>query len=252
MKDLFQYVPGTSVIHLLNPVTKIFLTVVICVAAFITSSPLYLLLLLCADLAIGFLAGVPRKALGILKGLLRIAAFLFLLQALMLRRGTPVLWIFTDEGLLTAATVVLRLIVVCMPLTMVLAVTRISDLANALVQVLHVPYKYAFTLTTAIRFIPQFLEEMSAIMEAQTARGVEFDVGGIANKVRLMVPLCVPLLVSSVRKTNSAAIAAEVRGFNLRTRTSGYKQYPITAPDAAVMLLAFALLAAAICLTVLL
>ena len=66
-----------------------------------------------------------------------------------------------------------------------------------------------------------FMNDMKGIMEAQTARGVEFDAGGIVRKVRLMVPLCVPLLVSSVRKTNSAAIAAEVRGFNLRTAASG-------------------------------
>ncbi len=70
------------------------------------------------------------------------------------------------------------------------------------------------------------MNDMKGIMEAQTARGVEFDAGGIVRKVRLMVPLCVPLLVSSVRKTNSAAIAAEVRGFNLRTASSGYKEYP--------------------------
>jgi energy-coupling factor transport system permease protein len=46
-----------------------------------------------------------------------------------------------------------------------------------------------------------------------------------------MVPLCVPLLVSSVRKTNSSAIAAEVRGFNLRTRQSGFKEYPMLGAD---------------------
>ena len=89
-------------------------------------------------------------------------------------------------------------------------------------------------------------------MEAQTARGIEFDRGGIANKIRLMVPLCVPLLVSSVRKTNSAAIAAEVRGFNLRTRTSGYKEYPIRAADCAVVAIVLLLLVAAIATAVLL
>ena len=231
MKDLFQYVHGSSFIHLLNPVTKIFLTVIICAAAFITGSLPFLLVLLCVDLLIGFLAGVPHKALGILKGLLKIAAFLFLLQALMLRRGTPVFWIFTDEGLLTAAAVVLRLIVVCMPLALVLAVTRINDLANALVEVLHLPYKYAFTLTTAIRFIPQFLEEMNGIMEAQTARGVEFDTKNVFRKFGLILPLCAPLLISSVRRSEATAIAAEVRGFRLRTRASGYKHYPFALRD---------------------
>ena len=117
---------------------------------------------------------------------------------------------------------------------------------------LHVPYKYAFTFASTIHFIPVFMNDMKGIMEAQTARGVEFDQGGFVNKVRLMVPLCVPLLVSSVRKTNSAAIAAEVRGFNLRTRASGYKQYPLSAADIATMALALALIAIAILLGILL
>ena len=248
MRNLFQYVPGNSLIHRLNPVTKIFLTVIICVAAFITDSIPYLLLLLCADLSIGFAAGVPRKALGILKGLLKIALFLFVLQALVIRRGVPVFWIFTDEGLLSAGKVVLRLIVVCMPLAMVLAVTRISDLANALVQVLHLPYKYAFTLTTAIRFIPQFLEEMSGIMEAQTARGVEFDTKNSFRKLGLILPLCAPLLISSVRRSEATAVAAEVRGFKLRARSSGYKRYPFAAADLAVLLVCALLIAGAVLL----
>ena len=248
MRDLFQYVPGNSLIHRLNPVTKIFLTVIICVAAFITDSIPYLLLLLCADLSIGFAAGVPRKALGILKGLLKIALFLFVLQALVIRRGVSVFWIFTDEGLLSAGKVVLRLIVVCMPLAMVLAVTRISDLANALVQVLHLPYKYAFTLTTAIRFIPQFLEEMGGIMEAQTARGVEFDTKNSFRKLGLILPLCAPLLISSMRRSEATAVAAEVRGFKLRARSSGYKRYPFAAADLAVLLVCALLIAGAVLL----
>jgi energy-coupling factor transport system permease protein len=131
-------------------------------------------------------------------------------------------------------------------------VTKITDMTNAAVKVLHVPYRYAFTFSSTVHFIPVFLNDMHGIMEAQTARGVEFDAGGIANKVRFMVPLCVPLLVSSVRKTNSAAIAAEVRGFNLRTRTSGFREYPMTATDYAAFALVAGLLAASICLTVLL
>ena len=72
------------------------------------------------------------------------------------------------------------------------------------------------------------------------------------KKVRLMMPLCVPLLVSSVRKTNSTAIAAEVRGFNLRTRESGFKEYPFAGIDFAALAVAVAIAAAAIALGVLL
>jgi energy-coupling factor transport system permease protein len=117
-----------------------------------------------------------------------------------------------------------------------------------MVKVIGVPYRYAFTFASTVHFIPVFMNDMKGIMEAQTARGVEFDQGGIVNKVRLMVPLCVPLLVSSVRKTNSAAIAAELRGFDLRKRESGYKQYPFTAADVGALLLAAGLAAIAILL----
>ena len=167
---------------------------------------------------------------------------------LLIRRGTSVFWIITDQGLLTAGKVVLRLVVVCIPLALVLAVTRISDLTNAMVSVLHVPYPYAFTLSTAIRFIPQYLEEMSGIMEAQTARGVAFDKAKGLKKFSMILPLCAPLLISSVRRTDQTAAAAEVRGFRLRTRTSGYKQYPFTAPDAAAAAFCLLLLAGAILL----
>ena len=248
MNTLFQYVPGNSVIHRLNPVTKIFLTVVICVAAFLSGNLYFLAGLLAVDLLIGVIAGVPGKTLTIFRGLVKIALFLFLLQVLLIRRGTPVFWIITDEGLLTAARVVLRLVIVCMPLALVLAVTRISDLTNALVQVLHLPYPYAFTLSTAIRFIPQFMEEMSGIMEAQTARGVAFDKARGLKKFSMILPLCAPLLISSVRRTDQTADAAEVRGFRLRTRASGYKRYPFRLPDLGAALCCLLILAGAILL----
>ena len=106
-------------------------------------------------------------------------------------------------------------------------VTKLNDLANACVEVLHVPYRYAFTFTTALRFVPVFGQEMNAIMEAQTARGVEYDTKNPIKKLKLMLPLCVPLLISSVGKTDATALAAEQRGFYLRTRASSYKRYPI-------------------------
>ena len=220
----------------------------VCIAAFISGNLFYLAGLQVVDLLIGVIAGIPEKTWTIFRGLLKIALFLFILQILLVRGGTPVLWIITDQGLLTAGKVVLRLVIVCMPLALVLAVTRVSDLTNSLVRVLHVPYPYAFTLSTAIRFIPQFLEEMSGIMEAQTARGVAFDKARGLKKFSMILPLCAPLLISSVRRTDQTAGAAEVRGFRLRTRTSGYKQYPFTGLDFGAAVFSLLLLAGAILL----
>ena len=127
-----------------------------------------------------------------------------------------------------------------------LAVTQVSDIANAMVQVLHIPYAYAFTLTTAIRFIPQFMEEMTGIMEAQTARGVEFDTKNVFRKIGLLLPLCAPLLISSVRRTSATATAAEARGFELRTVKSGYKKYGFGLVDLAAVLISAGLIVGAV------
>ena len=63
------------------------------------------------------------------------------------------------------------------------------------------------------------------------------------KKLKLMLPLCVPLLISSVGKTDATALAAEQRGFYLRTRASSYKRYPIKGLDIAVLIVSIALIA---------
>ena len=67
------------------------------------------------------------------------------------------------EAVLDYAKIVLRLMGAALPLTIMLTVTKMNDLSSCLVKILHVPYKYAFTLTTAMRFIPVFMNEMSAV-----------------------------------------------------------------------------------------
>ena len=97
MNNLFQYVPGNSILHRMNPVTKIALTIAICAAAFISGNMFYLAGLLAVDLLIGFVAGVPEKTLTIFRGLLKIAVFLFVLQILLV----PVLVLALERAGLT-------------------------------------------------------------------------------------------------------------------------------------------------------
>ncbi len=120
---------------------------------------------------------------------------------------------------------VLRMIAATLPLAVMLSVTQISDLSGMLVEKLRVPYKYVFALTTSMRFIPSFAAEPGDIMAAQTARGVDFDTRNIFRKIRLILPLCVPLLISSVARIDRGAISAELRGFSLRRRGASYKSY---------------------------
>ena len=130
-----------------------------------------------------------------------------------------------------------------LPLSVLISVTNLNDLSNTLVMVLHIPYKYAFTFTSAIRFIPVFSSEMSGIIESQKARGVDFEIKNPFKKFGMILPLCFPLLISSVRKIESTATAAELRGFYLRTSKSCTKSYPVKARDVIFILISGALLA---------
>lgn len=249
MKGFLEYVPGNSFLHRMNPVAKLGCAILIVFACFATSRFELLLAILALDFVMAVKTGLTKQTMGLAKAVTLFSLLLALIALLTTPEGEPLAqlpWGFIGTGSLTAAVlIVLRLVACAVPLFLVFYVTKLTDMSNAMVKILHVPYKYAFTFTSTVHFIPVFMNDMSGIMEAQTARGVEFDKGGILNKIRLMIPLCVPLLVSSVRKTNSAAIAAEVRGFNLRDRECGFKEYPFSGLDFAIMAVSILLLAAA-------
>lgn len=242
MTSVIDYIPGTSLLHRLNPVTKLALAAGIILATFLGDTYPLLIALLALTFALGAYARAAGGLVSLSKLMVPLSLIMLVLQTAFIRTGNPVaLWITTD-GLVTGTKAALRLLGVALPLILMLTVTKLNDLANAVVEVLHVPYRYAFTFTTALRFVPVFSQEMNAIMEAQTARGVEYDTKNPLKKIKLMLPLCVPLLVSSVGKTDATALAAEQRGFYLRTRESSYKRYPMAAADYAVLAASVALI----------
>ncbi len=242
MVNVIDYMPGTTLLHKLNPVTKLALAAAIIIATFLANTYVALIGLLVLTLALGAYAGVLNRLLSLLKLLVPLALIMLILQLAFVRQGNTLFAFVTDTGLLTGSKACLRLLGVALPLILMLMVTKLTDLANACVEKLHVPYRYAFTFTTALRFVPVFSQEMNAIMEAQTARGVEYDTKNPFKKLKLMLPLCIPLLISSVGKTDSAALAAEQRGFYLRNRASSYKRYPFAARDVVMLVCCVALI----------
>lgn len=244
MVNVIDYVLGATVLHRLNPVAKLALASGIIIATFLAASYPALVGLLVITLALGAYAGVFSRLASLLKVLLPLAAIMLVLQMIFVQGGERLVGFVTSEGLVTGSKACLRLLGVALPLVLVLTVTKLTDLANACVEILHVPYRYAFAFTTALRFVPLFGQEMNAIMEAQTARGVEYDTKNPIKKLQLMLPLCIPLLISSVGKTDATALAAEQRGFYLRTRESSYKRYPLQALDFTAIAVAAALIVA--------
>ena len=241
MPGFLEYVAGDSMLHRMNPVAKLFCAFLLSLAAFCAPNLWYELGLLALTLVLAQSCGMLRDSLRLARAVFFFSLLLALLQLLNTPSGRVLVklpWGYIGTvSVLSAVQLIVCLVAASIPLFLVMYVTRLVDITNALVQILHVPYRYAFTFTSTVRFIPVFMNDMKGIIEAQTARGVEFDNVGLLKKLRLTVPLCVPLLVSSVRKTSSSAIAAEVRGFNLRTRQSGFKQYPLKGRDWLAMLL---------------
>lgn len=255
MKGFLEYVEGASVLHRMDPVAKLACAFLLCIACFCTSNLIFLCLVLMGGIVLAVSCGMARQVVGLAKAVCMFSLVLAIVQILTTSGGVVLVALpwgcIGTAGLVAAFTTVVRLLAAAIPLFLTLYVTRMTDLANALVKNAKLPYKYAFTFTSTIRFIPTFLSDMSAIMEAQTARGVQFDQGGIVGKIRLAAPLCVPLLVSSVRKVNSAAIAAEVRGFNLRGAASGYREYPMAFRDGVAIAACVLLLVSSLFLSVL-
>ncbi len=254
MKGFLEYVPGKSLLHRLNPVVKLICALLISVACFCTSNITILLAILILDFALAASCAMAKQALGLAKAVAFFSVILAIIALLTNPSGDVLInlpWGYIGTGSLFAAgLIIIRLVACAVPLFLVMYVTKLNDIANSCCKILHVPYKYAFTFTSAVHFIPVFMNDMSSIMESQSARGVKFD-GSFVKKVRLMVPLCAPLLISSVRKTNSSAIAAEVRGFDLRTRQSGFKEYPIHGRDIAALLISVLILVGCILSSVL-
>lgn len=251
MKGFLEYSEGDSFLHRLSPLTKLIFSVALCAVSISSRSILFLLAVIGFNLLIGAAAGIFKTAAGILKGLVKLSIVLFLLQVFFIKDGTKLLpdsFIIniTDKGLIFSSLIVLRLMAATMPLALMLSITKTNDLMNVLVKKLRVPYKYAFSLMTAVRFIPVFSSEMAGIIEAQTARGVEFDTKNVFKKVGLILPLCMPLLITSVRKIEGSAVSAELRGFEYRTRESGFKEYNLTLADISVIIFSVLLTAAAV------
>lgn len=249
MKGILEYAQGETIIHKLNPLTKMILAFLLCLSSFVSSNILMAVIIIALNIIVAYKANITKKAVSLLSTLLKIGIVLFLLQIFFIRTGNIILNLplnlyITDVGLTFSLLLVLRLIGATMPLVLMLTVTRMSDLTNVFVQKLHIPFKYTFAFITALRFIPIFENEMNGIIEAQTARGVQFDTKNPIKKLKLVLPLCVPLLISSVKRIEGGAISAELRGFNVRQKNSGYKKYYFKGIDYSVMILSVVILVA--------
>lgn len=218
-----QYFPGNSLIHRMDARVKILLTLALLVDVFISGGFVGFAVITAFVL---IAARTTKIGLGFIirgiKPILFIAIFTFVLNLFMQSGGeTLVEWKFihiTTEGLRTAIYMALRLmllVVASQLLTLTTSSLSLTDGIEALLRplsVIHFPaHEIAMMMSIALRFIPTLMEETDKIMNAQKARGADFESGNIIKRAKAMVPLLVPLFVSAFRRADELALAMEAR-----------------------------------------
>ena len=224
LKDitLGQFFPGDSLLHRLDPRTKIVLLFFFLAAIFIFDSPLAYAALTAFTAALIAVSRVPPfLMLKALKPLSWIIAFTFVIHLV----STPGdaffhVWLFdlTWQGAAKGFFIALRLallILLSALLTYTTSPLALTDALETLMQPakrVGVPaHEIAMMMTIALRFVPTLIEEADKIMKAQQARGADFTEGSVIERVKGFVPVLVPLFISAFRRADDLALAMEAR-----------------------------------------
>ena len=227
LKDitLGQYFPGKTVVHRLDPRTKLILVIVYIVALF--SAKWFvtygmMLVTLCGIIAASKIN--PKVILRSLKPLLFVIILTGILNLVYTQGQTLVkFWIFTitKEGVRSAVLMVLRismLIAGTFMLTYTTSPIALTDglelLLNPLKKIRVPVHELSMMMCIALRFIPTLIEETDKIMSAQKARGADFETGSLLSRAKALIPILVPLFISSFRRADELAVAMECRCYH--------------------------------------
>jgi energy-coupling factor transport system permease protein len=224
LKDitLGQYYPADSLLHALDPRTKLFGTLIFIISVFSFDG---LLGFVAITVFLGLIIALSKVPLSFMvRGLRSIVVLLLIAGAfnLFLTPGQALVSIWklsiTKEGLKNAVLMTVRMVYLIIGTSVMTLTTTPNQLTDGLetslkpLQKAHVPvHEISMMMSIALRFIPILVEETDKIMKAQMARGADFESGGLIKKAKNMVPLLVPLFVSAFRRANDLALAMEAR-----------------------------------------
>lgn len=228
MRDvtLGQFIAGDSVLHRCDPRSKILIMIVYVAMVFlIRHIPVFLLPLGFLVLSL-LLSHIPVSyILRSLKPIRMLLIFMFILN-LFFTRGEKVLldlkfWALTQEALLQSVFITIRIVLLVTGASMLTLTTSPIALTDGIerllspLKVFRFPaHELAMMMTIALRFIPTLIEESDKIMKAQMSRGADFESGNLFARIKSMVPILIPLFVSSFRKADDLATAMESRCYH--------------------------------------
>ncbi len=231
---LGQFFPGKSFVHRLDPRIKIITAVLMLVFIFMTSSALSFLLLFAVTVTLLIAAGIPLKTyVKTLKMLMFILIISFIFNLFSTAEAYTHLladfsiWRFEfkiyAEGIERAICTNVKVICLILVTSLILTYTTSPiDLTDGIERVLlpikvifRVPvHDFAMIMSIALRFIPTLLEQTDKIMNAQSARGADFKSGSLMQRVKALLPVFIPLLISAFRRAIELATAMECRCYH--------------------------------------
>lgn len=229
---LGQYFPGNSALHRMDPRMKIVLMLLMMISIFICKSYVSLVAMLVVSIIVILISKINIKT--IIKGLKPIIVIVLFTTVLNLFYGTgdPLVKLgsvkITMDGINNSFFMSFRivtLVIYGLMLTYTTTPTSLTDAMESLLKPLTLfkvdVHSIAMTMTIALRFIPTLIEEVNKIMSAQKSRGADMENGSLLKRIKAVIPIMIPLFVSSFRRANELAYAMECRcyrGGNGRTK----------------------------------
>jgi len=248
LKDITigQYYPTGSVIHKLDPRSKLFITFSLIVGLFIIDKFLAYGIIISFILMATIVSKIP---IGYMTKGLRPLMFIIIITFLInmfMTTGEVIYTVgplnVTREGLSQAIFMALRLILLVIGTSLLTLTTTPIQLTDGIEYMLNpfrrigVPaHELAMMMTIALRFIPTLLEETDKIMKAQIARGADFESGNILSRAKSLVPLLVPLFISAFRRADDLAMAMEARCYRGGENRTRMKELKMTGKDSISM-----------------
>ncbi len=247
LKDITigQYYPTNSLVHKLDPRLKLVALIVYIVFIFLASSAVSLAYMVVFTLVIITLTKIPMTTyLKNLKSILPIILLTAILNMLYVSEGETLVsfWVvkITAGGIARALFMAVRIIVLILSSAMLTYTTTPTMLTDAIESLLS-PMRYiglgnavhtiAMMMTIALRFIPTLIDETDKLMNAQKARGADFDSGSILKRVKALIPILIPLLISSIRRAFDLSEAMESRCYTGNHKRTRMKQLKFEARD---------------------
>ena len=211
-----SYSPGTSLLHRLNPLTKLAIAGLVLAATYLLPGAITPLVLFCVVIILAMVGGVASSILRtVIRLMLPVSLSLFLIQGILFppAGATPLPLgpiTLTIEGLLFAYLISMRLLVMSATVLLILRTTHPADLVFALTE-RGLPRSIGYILLVSLQIVPDMSARATAILEAQRSRGLETQRGFF--KVRGIVPLLGPLVVGALVDVEERAMALESRAY---------------------------------------